>query len=85
MYEYSEINVPVGLRKKIRIKYDFQKGHTEPWYSLGISQLPIGMYSISENMSFVSQYIVVIGQVSVELLLRSLRLLCPVSFIEENT
>jgi hypothetical protein len=80
MYEYSEINVPVGLRNKIRIKYDIQQGHTEPWYSLGISQLPSYV-----KISFVPQYIVVIGQVSVELLLRSLRLLCPVCFIEENT
>ncbi len=80
MYEYSEINVPVGLRQKVRNKYDIQNGHTDPWYLLGISQLPSYL-----KISFVPQYTVVIGQVSLELLLRSLRLLCPVCFIEENT
>jgi hypothetical protein len=80
MYEYSEINLSVGFRKKIRVKYDIQKGQTEPWYLLGISQLPSYV-----KMSFVPQYIVVISQVSLELLLRSLRLLSPVCFIEENT
>jgi hypothetical protein len=52
MYEYSEINVPVGLRRKVRIKYDIQKGHTEPCL-LGISQLPSYV-----KISFVLQYIV---------------------------
>ncbi len=53
MYEYSEINVPVGLRRKVRIKYDIKKGHTEPWYLHGISQLPSYV-----KISFVPQYIV---------------------------